>query len=157
MTPTTEILGRYGPATAVIERLVARVENLTHAEWRQIVAGQARHPPSTADQQRLAKAIATAQVSREAEYAVAMIREVVAAASAEVSMDPALDPMPVTQADMVMSNVVRALAAGSDLDSATLSAFYAPVHALVPLSLLSAAPGYGPAGEAAVPFIEDLA
>ena len=157
MTSVTEVRGRYGPATAEIERLITRLENLNHSDWREIVASQDGHPPSRADRKRLAQAVAAARVSRESEGAVAMIREVVAAASAEVSMDPALDQMPVTQSSAVMSDVVRALAARSDLDVAMLAAFCAPLESVVPLSMLSAAPGYGTEAQATGVFIAGLA
>lgn len=157
MTPPTEVRGRYGPATAEIERLATRLESLTHSDWREIVAGQARRPPSSGDHDRLAQAVAAARVSRESGRAVAAVREVVAAASAEVRMDPALDQMPVARASAVLADVVRALVPGAGLDSATLAAFYAPLEPLVPLAILSAAPGYGPAGPATSLFIQGLA
>ena len=157
MSPTAEVLGRYGPATAEIERLVTRLENLTHSDWREIVAYGDRHPPSRADHQRLVQAVADAHVSRESERAVATTREVVAASSSAATMDPALDPMPVSQARAVMSDVVRTLAAGSDLDVVTRAAFWGPLESLVPRSKLSAASGYGTGGQAAGLFIEGLA
>jgi len=157
VSPTAEVLGRYGPATAEIERLVTRLENLTHSDWREIVAYGERHPASSADQQRLVQAVADAHVSRESERAVAMMREVVAAASSAVTMDPALDPMPLSRACAVMSDVVLTLAAGSDLDVVTRAAFWGPLETLVPPSKLSAASGYGTGGQAAGLFIEGLA
>jgi hypothetical protein len=128
----------YGPATAEIERLVVRLEALDHSDWREMVA-QARGVPGRSPSiAKLNRALAVGHLVDEGDRAAARLRAtLVSAAFTHVTIDPALDPVPVAEASAVISEVARALVARDHLGADAQAALYAPLEGIVPRSRIA--------------------
>ena len=148
----------YGPATAEIERLVVRLGALHRSDWREVVARTGPGPGLNAALDELDRVLTDGDLGVEAERAAARLQAALASAAfAHVSMDPALDPVPVREASDVISQVARALVADDHLDTTVMAELYAPLERLVPRTQIAGLPRAGSDSGQAADFIDDVA